>query len=483
MKGITGYGVFVPFLRLERAAVAAAHAWHAPALKALARGTRAIANWDEDAITMAVEASRDCGGETPARLYFASTSLPFADRQNAGVVKEALALSDDIATIDIAGSRRAGTSALLCALADAGAGLCVAAEKQKPQAGSEGDLTAGDAAAAISTGSRNIIAEVVATHSFATDFVDQFRGSNSTFSYGWESRWVRDEGYGKIVPAAIAPALVKAGLAGGDIDHFAFASPARGVADRVARSAGIKQSAIDETLFAQIGDCAAAQPLVLLAQALEKAAPGETILVAGFGQGCDVLIFRATPEIAVYRSARPLADALARRETTSEYLRYLALGGQLDVDRGMRAEQDMKTPLTALYRERKAVLGLIGGRCTRTGAIQFPKSDLSVDVSDPAFRTQEDYRFADVPARVVTYTADRLAYTPSPPYFYGTIAFDGGGRMVAEFSDCSEAEIQVGAPVRMMFRIKNRDELRGFTRYFWKAVPDRSDQPAAVAAE
>jgi uncharacterized OB-fold protein len=229
-----------------------------------------------------------------------------------------------------------------------------------------------------------------------------------------------------------------------------------------------------------MGDAGSAQPLILLAAAIEKARPGDIILAAAFGQGCDVLLFRATEALAGYRSRRPLADALGRAEITTEYVRYLALAGLLDVDRGMRAEQDMKTPLTALYRDRKAVLALVGGRCTKTGTVQFPKSDLSVNVNDPDFGTQEDYRFADIPASVVTYTADRLAYTPSPPYYYGTIAFEGGGRMVAEFADCSEGDLSVGATVRMMFRIKNIDEARNFTRYFWKAVPDRQDRPAAA---
>jgi hypothetical protein len=38
-------------------------------------------------------------------------------------------------------------------------------------------------------------------------------------------------------------------------------------------------------------------------------------------------------------------------------------------------------------------------------------------------------------------------------------------------------------PVRMEFRIKDYDDRRGFTRYFWKATPDRAAQrPAAATA-
>src|ERR1700754_4321162 len=56
--GITGFGVYVPRLRLQRAAVYEANAWFAPGLKGLSKGERAVANWDEDVVTMAVEAGR-----------------------------------------------------------------------------------------------------------------------------------------------------------------------------------------------------------------------------------------------------------------------------------------------------------------------------------------------------------------------------------------------------------------------------------------
>ena len=78
--GITAYGAYLPKRRLNRAAIAAANAWMNPALKGLGRGTKAICNWDEDALTMAVEAARDClTGVDRAKvgsLSFASTTPP-----------------------------------------------------------------------------------------------------------------------------------------------------------------------------------------------------------------------------------------------------------------------------------------------------------------------------------------------------------------------------------------------------------------------
>ncbi|MDA0225529.1 MAG: 3-hydroxy-3-methylglutaryl CoA synthase, partial [Proteobacteria bacterium] len=58
--GILSFGAYLPRLRLQRKTVAAANAWFAPGLRGLGKGERAMAHWDEDAITMSVEAARDC---------------------------------------------------------------------------------------------------------------------------------------------------------------------------------------------------------------------------------------------------------------------------------------------------------------------------------------------------------------------------------------------------------------------------------------
>jgi uncharacterized OB-fold protein len=83
----------------------------------------------------------------------------------------------------------------------------------------------------------------------------------------------------------------------------------------------------------------------------------------------------------------------------------------------------------------------------------------------------EGVRAADKVAKIVTYTADSLSFSPDPPVYYGAIDFEGGGRLVAEFADCSAEDVEVGREMRMVFRIKAVDQARDFTKYFWKAVP------------
>ena len=109
-NGIVAFGAYVPQLRLARQAVVEANAWFNDAIKGLAKGERSMCNWDEDALTMAVEAARDClqGIERAnvGDVVLASTTLPFADRQNAGILATALNLPEEISTV---GQRRLAT--------------------------------------------------------------------------------------------------------------------------------------------------------------------------------------------------------------------------------------------------------------------------------------------------------------------------------------------------------------------------------------
>lgn len=477
--GILAFGAYIPLRRLQRASIYAANAWFAPELKGLSKGERAIANWDEDAITMAVEAARDAltGYERAniGGLSLASTTLPFADRLNAGVVKEALNLSDTVSASDSTGSQRAGTSALIQALkaaaSDAAPRLCIAADMRKALPASEAELTYGDAAAAMLVGSGEPIAKFLGAHSVTIDFVDHFRATGVDFDYTWESRWIRDEGYMKIAADAFMTALKAFGINGAAVDRCAIAISARGVAEAIAKKAGVSPAALIDVLSATVGDTGAAHPLLMLASALERAQPGEKIVVAAFGQGLDVLLLEATSALAQLPARMGVARSIARRKPDENYLRFLFHRGILQLNAGMRAEKDEKQPGTTLYRNRKAVLGLVGGRCTKTGTVQFPKSDISINPNDHGIGTQEDYPLAEKPARIATHTADSLTYSPDPPACYGMVDFEGGGRLTTEFVDVDPAKLAVGDAMRMVFRIKALDEMRHFKRYFWKAAP------------
>jgi 3-hydroxy-3-methylglutaryl CoA synthase len=60
MVGIVSYGGYIPRLRLSRMSIYQHIGWLVPATVMVAQGERSMCNWDEDSLTMAVAASRDC---------------------------------------------------------------------------------------------------------------------------------------------------------------------------------------------------------------------------------------------------------------------------------------------------------------------------------------------------------------------------------------------------------------------------------------
>ena len=246
-NGILAFGAYVPIRRLQRSAIYAANSWFAAGLRGLAAGERAVANWDEDTITMAVEAARDCltglDRDGVKAITLASTTLPYADRLNSGVVKEALNLSGAVGAIDATGSLRAGTSALIQALTGEPGRLVLGSDLRKARAASEGELQQGDAAAAILVGPGDVVAKFLGSYSTTIDFVDHYRTTGSEFDYTWESRWIRDEGYTAVLGKAIADGLAHLGVTGADIDKAIIPIPVRGVSEGLARGTKIKPEA------------------------------------------------------------------------------------------------------------------------------------------------------------------------------------------------------------------------------------------------
>ena len=473
--GITGIGAYVPRLRLERSAIAAAHAWMNPSLKAGAKGRRAFCSWDEDVVTMAVEAARDClTGRDRAKvkaLTLASTTFPYADLSNGVLVASALGLDHDLEVANVAGSQRAPTTALIQALRGAEPALIVASEKPIAPAASVAELATGAGAAAVSLGSENVVATLLGATSVATHFVDRFRSSETASDYSWEERWVRDEGYAKLVPAPVKRVLADAGVAIGDVQHLVLPSPVRGIGGTIAKQIGFA-GIIAGGLEGEVGYCGAAHGFLLLAETLAVAKPGERILMVGFGQGVDVLLLEATDAIADAVPGRGVDGVVGDALVTDAYLRYLSFYDRIALDWGMRSEKTGKAALTEQYRVSDSLDTFTGGECGRCRTVQFPVLAYCVNPECRAPASEIAPRsLADEPARIFTVTSDWLSYHPAPPLAVGFVQFDIGARLLMEIVEATPAQVTEGTPLRMVFRIKDRDRARGYNRYFWKATP------------
>ena len=470
-SGITGFGAYIPQARLQRTVIAEANAWFDAGLKSLGRGQRSMCNWDEDAITMGVEAAADClagfDGYAPESLYFASTTFPFLDRQNSVVLTEALDLPRQVQAMDVSASQRAATSALLALLQGERGGMVVASEHRRAKAGSRAEMLWGDAAAAVATGGGPVLAEFLGGESLATDFVDHYRGGE--FDYDWEERWIRDEGYLKIVPEAVNRLLVNCRVEAGDITHFILPTDQARTPPAVAKRLGIDPGAIVDNHAATVGVAGAAQPLLLLAKTLESAKPGDLILLTGFGQGCDALLFRATDAVSGFKPARGVAGTLAAGREETNYSKFLAFNNLIERDIGKRGETDKQTYLSGYNRRRDLVTSFAGGKCRECGTVQIPREKYCVNPDCNALDSQDSYSFADKQGEVLTWTADRLTFDWSPPAYFGMVQFDGGGKLMMDFTEVCEGGIDSGSRISVHFRIRQFDPQRGFRKYFWKA--------------
>jgi 3-hydroxy-3-methylglutaryl CoA synthase/uncharacterized OB-fold protein len=462
---------------MQRAAIAAAHKWMAPGLKSLAKGNRAFCSWDEDAVTMAVEAARDALGaasrSTIESLTLSSTRLPFSDLLSSSLVAGALDLSDSLQVMDVGHSQRAGVGGLLSQLrAASGDALFIASDHPSGKPASTQEMTYGAGAAAFRLGSDEVIAKLVGSASRTCMFVDHFRGANIKYDYFWEERWIRDEGYAKIVPEVVARALSNANVNAGEVTHFILASPLRSIDVMVGKLCGISTEAVSNSLEENCGYAGSAHPCIMLAHTLENARPNDLIVIAGFGQGCDVLVLRTTDAITGFKPRRGISGALADAQIHDAYLRLLSYDNGIDVEWGMRGERQLKTAFTEQYRSADQLASFAAGHCGRCGTVQFPRLAYCVngDCNAPASEFTRLNLF-DEPAKILTHTADWLSYHPSPPLYVGFVQFDNGARVLMEIVDVGEAGLDVGTPLKVAFRIKDVDKARGYPRYFWKTTP------------
>src|SRR2546426_5854799 len=109
MRGIATYGVYVPYWRLDRKALAAALG--APS----GSGTRSVASYDEDTTSLGVEAARAALRRAPRlapeALYFATASPAYLDKTNATAIHAALDLAPSAPAFDMAGAPPPGAGA------------------------------------------------------------------------------------------------------------------------------------------------------------------------------------------------------------------------------------------------------------------------------------------------------------------------------------------------------------------------------------
>lgn len=461
---ISAVGGYLPLLRFERSAGAAALKF--AGLGGRAPGRRAVAGWDEDPVTLAAEAARSMTENAPDQLIFASTSAPFFERSQAALMVDALGMPRGTRSNDVSGSRRCGVAAVLDALLGNGDAVVAAGEKRLARPGSAQHLSFGDGGAAARIGSGGG-ARFLGYASQSHDLIDFYASRDLPTGYAYEERFVREVASQEVIAPTIRAACAAAGIAPERIAYAAVHEPLalmwRDIA-KLCRTAAPNYAAV---LQEQAGDLGAAHALYALGLAFDAAAPGDIVLLAGFGSGCDALLFEITAPVT---GASATTAALKAGVVTRDYTRLLSLTGGIDLDWGVRAETEQKAQATVIERHGRDTIGFVGGR-DEAGNVQFPKSRIPVRPGADGQQALTDVRLADLPASLVSVTADRLNYTPDPPFWFGLVQFDNGARVLMELTDADAQGFAVGDPLMMRLRIKSIDRRRGFRTYFWKAAP------------
>jgi len=456
MKGITAYGMYLPYYRLKRETI-----------------FRAM----EDSLTMAVAAGIDCLRDVEREkidaLYIASTTLPYKERGNASIAGAALNLSPNTRTAEFSGCLKSGTTALISALIapDTETTMICMSDCRLGKAGGIQEQLFGDGAAAIAVGSEGVIATLVGHYSVSYDFPDQRRMDWDRFVRGWEERWIREAGYSKIIPQAINGLLTQCGVGVKDLTRVIYSPLSMRDHMAMAKRLGLESDQVQPPLIESVGNTGSTHPLIMLIGALEEAQPGDKILVASFGSGSDALLFEVTDEIIKLKSRNKLKTNLDYKGELENYTKYLSFKGMLPKEIGIRGEEVAPTSLSLSWREQNTVLRLVGSRCNACGTPQFPKDPVCINPECGAVDQMEDYAFSDKTGVLFTYTADHLAYSEDPPALYGIVDFEGGGRYWFDITDCQLESLEVGKPLQMTFRRRYLDEGRSIAGYFWKAMP------------
>jgi 3-hydroxy-3-methylglutaryl CoA synthase len=471
MTGITSIGSYIPRYRLKAEDIA--KFWRARG----GGGEKAVAGYDEDSITMGVAAVLDCirrGDGEPDGLYFATTTNPYREKQGAAIIASAADLKPETLTSDFTNSLRSASAALRAAFHAVKSGsaanvLVTASESRLAAPQGRFEQLLGDGAAAVAIGDDRPMAEIEAFHSIYSDFTDVWRTAKDDFVQSAEGRFIDVVGYGPLMQQAFSGLMKKCGAAPGDFTRAVFYAPGVREHAETARKLGFEKGQVQDPLFDLIGNTGTAASLLMLVSALEEAAPGDRILFAAYGDGCDVFALRVTKEIERIRKSPAMKDRL-NPNTVVDYGKYLKWRNLVPVEASSLPARSGPSLITR-WRQRRGVTALYGVRCKSCGIPQLHPIGQAIRVcavcqSKDQF---EDYKFSDKKGKLFSYAIDQLQPTKNPPGLNGVVDFDEGGRLICELTDYDLDKVRIGMPVEMTYRILSEGE--GLINYFWKAKP------------
>ncbi len=342
--GIIGFGGYLPQYRLKVDEIAQAHQKDGQKIS-LSLGVleKAVANFDEDTITMAVEAAKialsraQISPQKIGAVFVGSESHPYAVKPSSTVVAEALGISPEYLSADLEFACKAGIAAIQIVagfleshLIDYG--LVIGSDKAQSKKNDPLEYTAASGAAAFILGrqKKEFLATLEGFTSYTTDTPDFWRRSGQDYP-SHAGRFTGEVAYFRHVLASTKNFLKKFKRKINQYHHVILHSPNKKFPQRVAQQLGITKKQLKTGLIVdQIGNPYSATCPLSLCRVLEKALPKQQILLTSYGSGAgsDTLSFQTTSLLTQKRNGPKIDDFLKSKEEIN-YLEYLQKMGEI----------------------------------------------------------------------------------------------------------------------------------------------------------
>ena len=331
--GIIGYGVYIPKYRIKEEEYTKAWGYFAAAgIK-----EKAVPRFDEDAVTMAVEASRDaikCAEIDPKNLnaiYSGTTSSPYSEKLLSSTLASAVGASENVALADFRASSKAGTTALLSCKdflkSERGRhGLVSASDCPIGCPADDVEHAFGAASVSYVLGKDDVIAVLEDAHQVGYEmWGGRFSRNGDKFVSALGITRFDIIEYDQVITSAVKQLLKKNDLKPEDIDYVVFQQPDARYPFRVSTPLGFKtEQVMPGMLASSVGDVGTCSPLLGLAAVLDVAKEENRILVAshGSGTGSDAFIVTMRKSGALEGKVPSVKDYL-KNKVYINYIEYL----------------------------------------------------------------------------------------------------------------------------------------------------------------
>ncbi|MBN2066846.1 MAG: hydroxymethylglutaryl-CoA synthase [Candidatus Diapherotrites archaeon] len=337
MIGIVGYGAYIPKYRITVEEIAKTWRKDAEGISSsLNVKEKAVAGFDEDSCTIAVEAARKAvkmagiDAQKIGAVYVGSESHPYAVKPTASVVADAINAGPELTAADLEFACKAGTAGIqMCMGLVASSmpdwidyGLAIGSDTAQGRPGDALEYTAasGGAAFIIGKNEKELIASIDQTFSYTTDTPDFWRRQHAEFPRH-AGRFTGEPAYFRHVVSAAEGLMAKAKMKPVDFDFAVFHQPNGKFPLRVSKMLGIDPKRAKQGLLTpEIGNTYSGATMIGLASVLDAAKPGQKILAVSYGSGAGSDAFALTVKKGIEKK-RPCKKVLEMVKE-KEYISY-----------------------------------------------------------------------------------------------------------------------------------------------------------------